>query len=253
MTPKKVKKLVDTAVLAGQMLVENNAETYRAEETMYYILSTSHFEVIEINAIGSAVYLTIDDPSIASISMMKRVKRRDTNLSKIEKINSISRRLVKNEITVDQAYDLLKQADKSELPQWLKELGNLLLMGGLAMMFSGQINEALVAIPVGVWFVFMNYIDRHIDLGFFVNTVLSVFLMTTSIILIHHHVYNHFNVNLTIIGVIMPLVPGTPITNAIRDAFRGDYLSASVRALEAFLIAVSVALGVALAFLLMGG
>ncbi len=51
----------------------------------------------------------------------------------------------------------------------------------------------------------------------------------------------------------MPLVPGTAITNAIRDTLRGDYISGSARAIEAFIVALSIALGVALGLLLLGG
>ena len=40
------KKLMDTAMLAGQIMLECNAESYRVEETMNYILSTSHFATL---------------------------------------------------------------------------------------------------------------------------------------------------------------------------------------------------------------
>ncbi|HAM63404.1 MAG TPA: hypothetical protein DCP62_07115 [Erysipelotrichaceae bacterium] len=42
----------------------------------------------------------------------------------------------------------------------------------------------------------------------------------------------------------MPLVPGTAITTAIRDTLNGDYMSGGSRALESVVIAVSIALGV---------
>lgn len=55
------------------------------------------------------------------------------------------------------------------------------------------------------------------------------------------------NMDTVIISGIMPLVPGVAITTAIRDTLQGDYLSGCAGILEAFLCAVSVALGVALA------
>ena len=47
-----------------------------------------------------------------------------------------------------------------------------------------------------------------------------------------------------IIGGIIPLVPGIALTNAIRDVANSDYVSGTIRAAEALLIAVSIALGV---------
>ena len=51
------------------------------------------------------------------------------------------------------------------------------------------------------------------------------------------------NLDQTIIGSIMLLVPGLAITNAIRDTIAGDLLSGLTRAAEAFLVAISIAVG----------
>ena len=49
-----------------------------------------------------------------------------------------------------------------------------------------------------------------------------------------------------IIGSIMPLIPGYAFTNAIREIADGDYISGSVRMLDALLIFVCIAIGVGL-------
>ena len=46
---------MDTAILAGQIMLECNAESYRVEETMNYILSTSNFETCEAFAMATRV------------------------------------------------------------------------------------------------------------------------------------------------------------------------------------------------------
>ena len=51
-----------------------------------------------------------------------------------------------------------------------------------------------------------------------------------------------------IIGSIMPLIPGLAFTNAIRDIADGDYISGSVRMLDALLVFFCIALGVGLMF-----
>ena len=49
-----------------------------------------------------------------------------------------------------------------------------------------------------------------------------------------------------IIGSIIPLVPGLNFTNGIRDIADGDYISGSVRLLDAILVFLSIAIGVGL-------
>ena len=60
----------------------------------------------------------------------------------------------------------------------------------------------------------------------------------------------HFgeHLNFMIIGSIMPLIPGVAFTNAIRDIADGDYISGSVRMLDALLVFFCIAMGVGLVF-----
>ncbi len=47
-----------------------------------------------------------------------------------------------------------------------------------------------------------------------------------------------------IIGSIMPLVPGIALTMAVRDFFNSDYLSGTIRIMDALIIGLSIAAGV---------
>ena len=61
---------------------------------------------------------------------------------------------------------------------------------------------------------------------------------------------NHLN--FMVIGSIMPLIPGVPFTNSIRDIADGDYISGSVRMLDALLVFFCIAIGVGVGFALAG-
>ena len=59
-----------------------------------------------------------------------------------------------------------------------------------------------------------------------------------------------------IIGGIILLMPGVALVTAIRDLFNGDYLSGSIRLMDALLTGVCIAIGVGAAvkaFQLLGG
>jgi uncharacterized membrane protein YjjP (DUF1212 family) len=52
------------------------------------------------------------------------------------------------------------------------------------------------------------------------------------------------SMDILIIACIMPLVPGTALTNGVRDIFRGDYTSGFAKLLESIMIAIFIALGI---------
>ena len=47
-----------------------------------------------------------------------------------------------------------------------------------------------------------------------------------------------------IIGGLIILVPGVPFTSSIRDFFNGDYLSGTIRLIDALLVSLCMAIGV---------
>ena len=59
------------------------------------------------------------------------------------------------------------------------------------------------------------------------------------------------NYSIVIIGSVMPLVPGVPLTNAVRDLLAGHILSGIARATEALLTAVAIGMGIACVFTLL--
>jgi uncharacterized membrane protein YjjB (DUF3815 family) len=55
-----------------------------------------------------------------------------------------------------------------------------------------------------------------------------------------------------IIGSIIPLIPGVPFTNGIRDLANEDYIAGSTRLIDALIVFFCIAAGVALTFLVDG-
>lgn len=56
------------------------------------------------------------------------------------------------------------------------------------------------------------------------------------------------NMDKIIIGGLIILVPGIPFTTSIRDFFNGDYLSGTIRMIDALIVAVCMAIGVGVVY-----
>ena len=78
------KLLLDTAVLAGEIMLCSGAETYRVEDTMYHILKTSKAESIEALALMTGIMATINSPDMEQpMTVIKAVNNRTTNLNHV--------------------------------------------------------------------------------------------------------------------------------------------------------------------------
>ena len=247
------KKLVETAILAGQIMMENNAETYRVEDVMNRILDISKLETTEAVAITTGLYVTLDDPSINPITVVKRISKRDTNLNKIAKVNTITRKLTSGNSTIDDAYNELNNIDEMQYNPLYKDFAASLISAFFALLLGGGLIEALVSWFNGILMVLSSKLGSKTNMGFFIHNVLYSAIIAAGTTLLQKHGLLKFNVDIAITSSIMPLVPGTAITNAFRDTLRGDYMSSGAKAIEAVVIALSIAVGVAIGLVITGG
>lgn len=247
------KKLVDTAILAGEIMLKSNAETYRIEDVMNRILDISKLETSEAIAMTTGLFVTLDDPTINAITEVKRITSRDTNLNKIAKVNSVTRKLTSGKCTLDEAFIDLSNVDELQYNPILKNLASSMVSAFFALLLGGGIIEALISWINGVLMVGSFKVEEKMHFGFFIQNVLYSTLVVVGTTALKRYVFLDLNFNIVITSSIMPLVPGTAITNAFRDTLRGDYMSSGARALEAVVIALSIAVGVALGLILNGG
>lgn len=94
------KLLLDTAVLAGQIMLSSGAEIYRVEDTIHRILSVSGLKSAEAYVTATGLIVTLDNPDMDSMTVVKRIRNRDTNLNRIAKTNEISRRFCAGEMSL---------------------------------------------------------------------------------------------------------------------------------------------------------
>ena len=247
------KLLLDTAVLAGEIMLCSGAETYRVEDTMYHILKTSEAESIEALALMTGIVATLNSPDMEQpMTIMKAVNDRTTNLNHIIQVNDISRRYCGGELTLEETYRKLKQIGGM---QYCRTLCNIALVGvasGFAMMFGGTFLDVVVTVMVGILLAGIITLGQKLRMNVIIVDILSSMGIAVLAIAMKTYAIQTINMDTVIISAIMPLVPGVAITNAIRDTLQGDYLSGGARVLEAFLKAASIALGVGIGMAIFG-
>ena len=105
----------------------------------------------------------------------------------------------------------------------------------------------------GLLLVLIQHLGKFIGFNSFTQDAFGSAVIAIGAVLMSRIPALDMNMDVIIISAIMPLVPGAAITTAIRDTLQGDYMAGGAKAIEAFMKAVAIVVGVALGMFLIGG
>lgn len=239
------KLLVDTAILAGEIMLRGGAETYRVEDTVTRILQISGFSYCEAFVVSTGIMVTLSDSSIDVISQVRKVTERVTNLGNIYYANDISRKLCKGELELEEAKKMLEELLAARrYPIWLQHICAIISATAFTVLFGARVEECILAACNGVFIVLSRMLNSKVPVNRFVSNmfVCTIIAMVTSLSVRIPGI--KANIEPVIAGSIMPLLPGVALINAIRDTLQGDYVSGTARLVEAFVTAVTLAVGI---------
>ena len=132
-------------------------------------------------------------------------------------------------------------------PPWVQMLASGVGSACFCGLFGGGAADCAAAFVAGfLLYVFVLWSGKR-HMSKIVANLLGGALVTLSCILLYRVGLGR-DMNHMIIGAIIPLVPGVPFTNGIRDIANGDYISGAVRLLDAILVFLCIAIGVGVMF-----
>lgn len=237
-----LNKLLKVSTLAGKIMLESGAETYRVEETISRICIAFGASTADSFVIPTGIIVTVTyNEEVATL--VKRITSRGVDLNKIDLVNDLSRKIQTEKMPIDNFNEELISISKCTRYSFLLTLiFSAIAAGCFTIMFGGDIKDFLVATLIGVIIKIVTIIFQKLDINeFFINSVCGGLCAALAAISVKLTLC--FHLDKVIIGSIMLLVPGLTITNAIRDTIAGDFLSGITKASEAFLVAVSIAVG----------
>lgn len=239
------EKLLNIAVDLGYRLMYSGAEIYRVEESMGRLLSAYGLASPEVFTVPKCVIVSITTPDGHPITRMRRVGEHGTDIELLERCNELCRELCAATPPLDEAQAQLDCLDE-RVPQYAPR--QILLGYGAAPAFFSPLfggglldtlSAALGGLAVGVCLLYMR---RFISSNAFFRTVIcSAVASLLSLLLVRLGLGD--NVDTVTISVLMVLVPGVPLTNAMREIMAGDTISGISRAADAILIAAAIAIG----------
>ncbi|WP_041808092.1 threonine/serine exporter family protein [Evansella cellulosilytica] len=244
----KADDVMDICLLAGQIMLTYGAETYRVEETLERMAKSASFSNIHCFATTTGIFLSFEEKKEKEdLMQMVRVDDRLQDLGKVTDVNQVSRQFVAGDITIEEAHEKLTAIAKAPMqyPLWLIHIAAGIAGGGFSYLFGGGWFDLIPAfIAAVVSSIVVVEFERHLKVRFAAEFTAAFAGGTTAILLVLIGIGS--NLDQIIIGSLMPLVPGVPLTNAVRDLMSGDLLAGVSRGAEALLTSLSIASGIAL-------
>lgn len=245
--------LMDMAVKVGEIMLSHGAEAHRVEDTVYRILKTANLQTTEVFVIMTGMFATLSDPSIDTITITKRVRSKGNNLKQICFANEISRQYCEGNISLEDAYETVMEGCSWEYTYGTAMIGNILIITTFPLLVGGNFQDCFASFLASLLVGASIYGADKIQLHPFMKDFIVSFLAGMVCLFFNKFLLFPIHQDAIIIACIMPLVPGVAITNAIRDTLNGDYVSGAARAVEAFIKALGIALGVGLSLWMLGG
>ncbi|MEH7234583.1 threonine/serine exporter family protein [Bacillus sp. JJ1562] len=240
---EKKSEIVEICLLAGKIMLEGGAETYRVEDTMDRMAAAFGIVTSQSYVTPTAIMFSTNG---AEPTNLIRINERSTDLEKVTLVNSISRRISSGDLTLQEAKRELDGLSKKDLsyPIWIQIFSAAIASGCFTIMFLGTWTDFLPAcVAGGVGFAFFIFIHSLIRIKFFSEIMASFVIGIVAYVFIITGV--GAELDKIIIGSVMPLVPGLLITNAIRDLIAGHLISGISKGAEAFLTALAIGTGIA--------
>ncbi|OIJ17534.1 hypothetical protein BKP37_03325 [Anaerobacillus alkalilacustris] len=247
----KADQMMDVCLLAGEIMLTYGAETYRVEETLERMANAANLKNVHSFVTTTGIFLSFEEDGRGDIMQMIRIDDRNYDLNKVSLVNQVSREFVTGNLTTEQAYLELKNIASARLayPIWLIHIASGIAGGGFSYLFGGGIKDSLPAFIAGITAsVCLIEVERYLKVKFFAEFIAAFMGGTVAIGLVYFGLGT--NLNQIIIGTLMPLVPGVPLTNAVRDLMSGDLVAGVSRGAEATITSLSIATGIALAITL---
>ncbi|KAB2333461.1 threonine/serine exporter family protein [Bacillus mesophilum] len=239
-------EVIDICLLAGKIMLQCGAETYRVEDTMSRIAATFGIPDSHSYVTPTGIIFSVDGTEPAKLI---RISERTTDLYKVTLVNGVSRKAASGELTSQQAYIRLKEIEEADFtfPIYQQIVAAAIASGCFMLMFLGQWSDFIPAVICGgIGFTSFIYLHRVVQIKFFSEFLASLIIGLAAFLFIK----SGFGAQLDkiIIGSVMPLVPGLLITNAVRDLMAGHLVSGLSKGAEAFLTAFAIGTGIAVIF-----
>lgn len=236
----------------GRRMVMCGTDVRRVEDTIIRICRAYGIKVCEVYAITTLIVMTIKDKEGRHYTQSVRINSTATDLGQLEELNGLAREICNKVPPISQIASLLDNNKLRKDDNRVKCIGYMLAAGGFAVFFGGSWQDGVAATAIAIAIFGMDNFFQIRKLNRVIYTVMACFL---SGCLAQLCAYMGFCIKLdkVMIGDIMIFIPALVLVNGVKEMFYQDIMTGLYRLIEAFMIAVAIAVGFVSSMMLFGG
>lgn len=241
-TATHTEEVLSLASEAGHILLENGAEISRVEETMERIAEHYGEQKESFFVLSNGIFTT--GRTYANVEF---IPIKGASLDKVVYVNQLSRDISRLNYSVPEARERLREIRQTPpKPVWEQLLGAAAGSGGFCAIFGGSFADCAAALVAGtIVYLFVLFASRFFSKA--LGNIIAGALGTAACIIFHSLGFGAHMGNM-MVGTLIPLIPGVPFTNGLRDIANEDYLAGITRLMDAIMVFLCIAIGVMFTF-----
>lgn len=249
---KREREILLVALQAGRILLENGAEIFRVEDTVYRICHYYGLKSASAFVLSNGIFVTSGDEEETQFAKVLQIPVNNANLSRVAEVNQLSRQIEEHAFTLQEAREELNRIENMPgFPAKLQIAAAGIAGACFSFMFGGNLQDFICSFFIGVLLQFyLLRIGKPHFSKIVCNIIGGAWVTLLSILCYRLKLGSHLEAMM--IGAIILMVPGMAFTNGIRDMADGDYISGSVRMMDSVLVFFCIAMGVGFVIALYG-
>jgi uncharacterized membrane protein YjjP (DUF1212 family) len=249
---EELRDVIDLALWAGQMLLQNGADAERVEETVQSIGTELGAEGVDALVSPNALIVTTSS-GVEFRTKVRRITSMGVNMTAVEQVSHLTHRVAEGKL--DRFAVRAELTRISDMPHEFSRW-QIVIMVGLACaafsrLFGGDLPVTAVTFVASAVATYVRQLltSRHFNALLIVIATAFVAGLIASAVTIFH-LSDQSNVALA--ASVLLLVPGVHLINSIQDIIRGHMVIGLVRGFTGVVISLCIALGLLLAMQLAG-
>jgi uncharacterized membrane protein YjjP (DUF1212 family) len=246
-----LRDVIDLALWAGQLLLQNGAESQQVEETVHRLGTGLGCDWLDIFVSPNALVITVLS-SGEFRTKVRRVVNIGVNLLVVVEVNTLVSRVLAGDLDRHELRSELKQV--SRMPPCYKDWTVALMVGAACASFSHLFGGdwvifAVTFVAVSVAALLRQELQKH-RLNPFLTVIVTAFV-ASSLASVSPLFHLGNQPTLALISSVLLLIPGVPLINSVQDLLKGYMITGIARGVTGAVITACIALGLLLAMSLL--
>lgn len=246
------KRIVQGILDIGEAMLKCGAENFRLEDSIYRMCKSYGFKKSDVFVIPSNIQITVETPEGDIHTQIRHIESTDIDFFYLDYLNNLCRYVCENTPDEKEMHEkYLEVMNRKNQRPITKYLAAILGGAGFTVFFGGSLVDTAIAAVVAIMIVVVGeWLSKRESNLLVYNLVLSFFAEVMILVSIRIGFNGH--PERIMIGIVMLLISGLGITNGIRDVLQRDFISGALHIMNSILGAAGIAIGTALAMMMLG-